>query len=73
MIPRDKILLAAPDQPLLPLLERMIAADVNQVPVMTGMVEDASDAQVVGMVTRDSILRVIQIHIEVGMPATERV
>lgn len=73
MIPRDKILLAAPDQPLLPLLERMIAADVNQVPVMTGMVEDASDAQVVGMVTRDSILRVIQTHIEVGMPATERV
>lgn len=73
MIPRDKILLAAPDQPLLPLLERMIAADVNQVPVMTGMVDDASSAQVVGMVTRDSILRVIQIHIEVGMPATERV
>ena len=69
MIPRDKILSAAPDQPLLPLLERMITADVNQVPVMTGMTDDASGAQVVGMVTRDSILRVIQTHIEVGMPA----
>src|SRR6516165_1438834 len=60
MIPRDKILSAAPDQPLLPLLERMIAADVNQVPVMTGIVDSVSGAQVVGMVTRDSILRVIQ-------------
>jgi Zn-dependent protease len=69
MIPRDKILSAGPDQPLLPLLERMIAADVNQVPVMAGIVDDASGAQVVGMVTRDSILRVIQTHIEVGMPA----
>jgi Zn-dependent protease/predicted transcriptional regulator len=69
MIPRDKILSAGPEQPLLPLLERMIAADVNQVPVMTGLVDDASGAQVVGMVTRDSILRVIQTHIEVGMPA----
>jgi Zn-dependent protease/predicted transcriptional regulator len=69
MIPRDKILSAGPNQPLLPLLERMLAADVNQVPVMTGIVDDASGAQVVGMVTRDSILRVIQTHIEVGMPA----
>jgi Zn-dependent protease/predicted transcriptional regulator len=69
MIPRDKILSAAPDQPLLPLLERMIAADVNQVPVMTGIVDSVSGAQVVGMVTRDSILRVIQTRIEVGMPA----
>lgn len=69
MIPRDRILSATPDQPLLPLLERMITADVNQVPVMTGIVDDVSGAQVVGMVTRDSILRVIQTHIEVGMPA----
>jgi Zn-dependent protease/predicted transcriptional regulator len=69
MIPRDKLLWAAPDQPLLPLLERMLAADVNQVPVMTGIVDDVSGDRVVGMVTRDSILRVIQTHIEVGMPA----
>lgn len=69
MVPRDKILCAAPDQPLLPLLERMLAPDVNQVPVVTGIIDDASGPQVVGMVTRDSILRVIQTHIEVGMPA----
>jgi Zn-dependent protease/predicted transcriptional regulator len=69
MIPRDRLLWAAPDQPLLPLLERMLAADVNQVPVVTGSVDDVSGDRVVGMVTRDSILRVIQTHIEVGMPA----
>ena len=69
MIPRDKILSAVPDEPLLPLLERMIAADVNQVPVVTGMFDDVSSAQVVGIVRRDSILRVIQAHIEVDMSA----
>jgi Zn-dependent protease/predicted transcriptional regulator len=69
MVPRDKVLWAEPDQPLLPLLERMLAADVNQVPIVTGSVEDASGSQVVGMVTRDSILRVIQTRIEVGMPS----
>lgn len=69
MVPRDKLLWAAPDQPLLPLLERMLAADVNQVPVVAGNVDDVSGDRVVGMVTRDSILRVIQTHVEVGMPA----
>jgi Zn-dependent protease/predicted transcriptional regulator len=69
MVPRDKVLSAEPDQPLLPLLERMLAADVNQVPVVTKIVDDVSRAQVVGMVTRDAILRVIQTHIEFGMPA----
>jgi Zn-dependent protease/predicted transcriptional regulator len=69
MVPRDKLLWAAPDQPLLPLLERMLAADVNQVPVVTGNVDDVSGDRVVGMVTRESILRVIQTHVEVGTPA----
>jgi Zn-dependent protease len=69
MIPREKILWAAPDQPLLPLLERMLAADVNQVPVMSEPPGDSSRSRVLGMVTRDSILRVIQTHIEFRMPA----
>lgn len=69
MIPRDKILWTTPDQPLLPLLERMLGADINQVPVMTGTPSDSSRVQVLGMVTRDSILRVIQTHIEFRMPA----
>ena len=69
MVPRNKLLWASPDQPLLPLLERMLAADVNQVPVVTGNVDDVSGDRVVGMVTRESILRVIQTHVEVGTPA----
>jgi Zn-dependent protease/predicted transcriptional regulator len=71
MVPRDKLLWAAPDQPLLPLLERMLAADVNQVPVVTGNVDDVWGDRVVGMVTRESILRVIQTHVEVGTPAAD--
>lgn len=69
MVPRDKVLAVVPDQPLLPLLERMLVADVNQVPVVSGIVDDTVGSQVLGMVTRDSILRVIQTHIEFGMPA----
>ena len=36
MIPRDKILWASPEEPLLGLLERLLAADVNQMPVVDG-------------------------------------
>ena len=68
MIPHEKILWATPDQPLLPLLERMLASDVNQVPVVTGTPDGSSPVEVLGMVTRDSILRVIQTHLEVRMP-----
>ena len=64
MIPRDKILWAHPDEPLLGLLERLLTADVNQMPVVSGSGDGT--AQVVGMVTRDSILRVIQTRTELG-------
>ena len=36
MIPRDKILWASPEEPLLGLLERLLAADINQMPVVSG-------------------------------------
>jgi Zn-dependent protease/predicted transcriptional regulator len=64
MIPRDKILWTSPDEPLLKLLERLLSADVNQMPVVSG----SSDAapQIVGIVTRDSILRVMQTRSELG-------
>jgi Zn-dependent protease/predicted transcriptional regulator len=64
MIPRDRISWASPEEPLLRLLERLLAADINQMPVVSVSGED--DAQVVGMVTRDSILRVMQTRAELG-------
>jgi CBS domain-containing protein len=64
MIPREKILWATPDEPLLPLLQRLLAADINQMPVVSGSEE--SGAHIVGMVTRDSILRVMQTRSEIG-------
>jgi CBS domain-containing protein len=62
MVARENILWAKPDEPLLGLLERLLASDVNQMPVLS----DGEDGnmQIVGMVTRDSILRVIQTRSE---------
>ncbi len=59
MLPRDQVHWAAPEEPVLRLLERMQSEDVNQMPVVT-------DGRVVGMITRDSILHVIQTHADVG-------
>jgi len=64
MIPREKILWTSPEEPLLRLLERLLSADVNQMPVVSGTVDDAP--QIVGIVTRDSILRVMQTRSELG-------
>lgn len=64
MIPRDKIQWTSPDEPLLRLLERLLTADINQMPVVSGAMEEAP--QIVGMVTRDSILRVMQTHSELA-------
>jgi Zn-dependent protease len=64
MIPREKILWASPDEPLLKLLERLLSADVNQMPVVSGSGD--GDTHIVGMVTRDSILRVMQTRSELG-------
>jgi Zn-dependent protease/predicted transcriptional regulator len=64
MIPRDKIQWASPDEPLLRLLERLLTADINQMPVVSGAQDEAP--QIVGMVTRDSILRVMQTHSELA-------
>ncbi|HEY2120755.1 MAG TPA: site-2 protease family protein [Candidatus Acidoferrum sp.] len=64
MVPRDKILWASPEEPLQRLLERLMSADVNQMPVVRHG-EDGS-ANIVGMVTRDAILRVIQTRSELG-------
>jgi Zn-dependent protease/predicted transcriptional regulator len=70
MIPREKILWTSPDEPLLRLLERLLSADVNQMPVVSG--SDDGAPQIVGMVTRDSILRVMQTRSELGSLAAGR-
>src|SRR5712675_629574 len=64
MIPREKILWARPEESLLGLLERLVAADVNQMPVVSDTENDG--AHIIGMITRDSILRVMQARGEVG-------
>ena len=53
MLPKEKLLWAAPEEPALSLLDRMRTAGAQQMPVITG-------GNVVGVVTRDSILRVLQ-------------
>jgi Zn-dependent protease/predicted transcriptional regulator len=69
MIPRERILWATPDEPLLGLLERLLSADINQMPIVSG--SDNGTAQIIGMVSRDSILRVMQTRTELGTPAVE--
>ena len=105
MIPRDKILWATPQEPLLGLLERLLINDINQMPVVTatepasGEVDanpepprakaeavaaelgaqpgdpdptvadhyvPTSNAQIIGMISRDSSHRVMRTHAEVG-------
>jgi Zn-dependent protease len=64
MVPRDKILWASPEEPLQRLLERLMNADVNQMPVVRHSEDGA--AHIIGMVTREAILRVIQTRSELS-------
>ena len=59
MRPMDEIKWASPSEPVLSVLERMQAEDINQMPVL-------EDGRVVGMIGRDSILRVLQARLQVG-------
>jgi Zn-dependent protease len=70
MVPRDKILWASPEEPLQRLLERLMAADVNQMPVVSH--SDDGAAHIIGMVTRDAILRVIQTRSELSAALSNR-
>jgi Zn-dependent protease len=70
MIQREKVLWTSPDEPLLRLLERLLNSDVNQMPVVSGDADGS--AQIVGMISRDSILRVIQTRSELGPLAAGR-
>lgn len=57
MLSRDGLQWASPEEPALSLLERMRNANVEEMAVMTG-------GNLVGLVTRDSILRVIQARVD---------
>jgi predicted transcriptional regulator len=70
MIPRDKILWATPDESVLGLLERLLTADVNQMPVVSGAQSDGP--QIIGMVSRDSILRVMRKRGELRLSPAEK-
>jgi len=59
MLPRERVHIAAPNEPVLSILERMQSEDINQMPVVAG-------DRVVGLISRDVILRVIQTRMEVG-------
>jgi Zn-dependent protease/predicted transcriptional regulator len=53
MLPKEKLLWAAPEEPALSLLDRMRTGGLQQMPVISG-------GSVIGVVTRDTILRVLQ-------------
>ena len=59
MLPKDKLHWAAPEEPALSLLDRMRTIGMQQMPVIAG-------GNVVGIVTRDSILRVLQARHELS-------
>ena len=59
MLPKDKLLWAAPEESALSLLDRMRNVGMQQMPVIAG-------GNVVGIVTRDSILHVLQARGEIG-------
>jgi CBS domain-containing protein len=59
MLSVDRIQLASPDEPALAVLERMQKDDIAQMPVV-------KDGNIVGIVSRDAILRVLQTRLQIG-------
>lgn len=64
MLPRDRVHMTAPEEPVLAILERMQTEDVNQMPVVAG-------DRIVGLISRDTILRVLQTRLELGKLAAQ--
>jgi len=59
MVPMDRVQKASPEEPALQILERMQSGDINQIPVVSGN-------DVVGIVGRDTLLRVLQTRFQAG-------
>lgn len=64
MLPLARIHWASPEEPVLGILERMQNEDLNQMPVI-------SDGQIVGMIARDAILRLLQTRLQFGRLAEQ--
>lgn len=65
MTPSAKLRVVAPETPILEVLQAMEGEDINQIPVATG-------ARLLGMITRDHLLRVLSAKMELdvlGQPA----
>jgi Zn-dependent protease/predicted transcriptional regulator len=63
MIPIDQIHAASPEEPALGVLQRMQSQDINQMPVI-------SEGRIVGMIARDTILRLLQTRLQLGHVAS---
>jgi Zn-dependent protease/predicted transcriptional regulator len=59
MVPIDRVHSALPEEPVLQILERMQKEDINQMPVL-------SEGHIIGMIGRDTILRVLQTRLQAG-------
>ena len=59
MMPVERVHSASPTEPALTILQRMQSEDINQMPVI-------SDEHIVGMIDRDTILRMLQTRLQVG-------
>jgi len=57
MLPTAQVLHTTPEEPVLSVLERMQSDDINQMPVV-------SDSRIIGLINRDTILRIIQTRME---------
>lgn len=60
MTPVDKLKIAHPDQDALSILEQMDEGNINQMPVV-------SEGRVIGLVTRDNLIRLLRTRSELGM------
>jgi len=60
MTPVDKLRTAHPDQNALSILEQMDESEIGQMPVVSG-------GGVIGLITRDSLMRFLRIHSELGV------
>ena len=60
MIPLDRLHVVSPQQSLNDVLPLMVSRDVNQLPVM-------QDGRVVGVLSRDAIMRYLEIKRSLGL------